>query len=135
MDEPGAQPEKPAGIQPEAALAFGKQVAQKDVRFPDEAVHHLCSLAVVQVHGNGALAAVVDIELEVVAPKGGFDLERPAQSPHRVAIDRLDLHHPGAHVGKQRSRARRGHEAVDLHHGDIVQGSAHTGSSSLLKPG
>ena len=135
MDEPGTQLEQRAGIQPEAPLTFRQQVAKEHLRSADEAVHHLDSLAVVEVYGDGALAAIVDIELEVVTLKGRFNLERPAQTPHGVALERLDLHHPGAHVGKQGGGARRRHEAVDLDHGYIVQGSAHTGSSSLLEAG
>ena len=135
VHQPGAQLEQRAGVEPESLLSFRQQVAEKDIGALDETVHHRDTLGFVQVHGDGTLAAVVHVELEIVAPEFGFDLERPAQAPHRVALERFDFHHPRAHVGKHRRGARRGHVTVDLDHGDIVQGSVHRNTASLLGVG
>ena len=103
-----------------AGLAERQQVAEEHVGPVDQRPHELGAVGAVEGHGDRALAAVVDVERVVDV---GRPLGLARHVAHDVAGERLDLDDVGAHVGEDRSRARRRHPARDLDDAHTVERS------------
>ena len=55
------------GVKAELLLPGGEQIAHKNVGLSYQLAHQFGTLRFIQGHGNRLLAAVVDIELKIVA--------------------------------------------------------------------
>src|SRR5215813_918007 len=88
-------------------------VLHEHVRRLHEAVEHLLPGAVLQVHGDGALAAVPPVEA--------------GQLPERITLQRLDLDHARSHVGEHHGTVGAGEVRGAVQHRDAVEGAAQVG--------
>ena len=106
-----------------------EQVAQEHVGAFAETVDDVATLIRRKVDGNRTLAAIVDVELEVVPLEGTIDLGGSRGVAHRVTGQRLDFDYVGTKVGQDCCRTRCSHPTVDLDHSDVVEGQrcAHRG--------
>src|SRR5215467_3623856 len=88
-------------------------VLHEHVRRLHEAVEHLLPGAVLQVHGDGALAAVPPVEA--------------GQLPEGITLQRLDLDHARSHVGEHHGTVGAGEVRGAVQHRDAVEGAAQVG--------
>ena len=70
---------------------------QQEVGLGDQALEQLLPFRMLQVAGD-ALFARVEHEPEQAAVRSGLIADEGADTPHRVALRRLDLHHVRPHL-------------------------------------
>ena len=114
--------------EPELGERAGLEVLQHDVGARGERAHDPLAFGVREVDGDRALAAVDGEEIAGVA---GFAAEvvleeRRAPSAGVVAgTGALYLDHVGAEVGQDLARPGSRHDAAEVEHADMRQGSGH----------
>ena len=103
-------------------MAAEQQIAHEYLSLPKQLVHQFDPGVGVQRHGNGLFAAIIDVELKVIALKGGIiDFRRARGIPHGVAANGFNLYDVGAEIGEHGACTRCGHPRVDFNNGHVVQ--------------
>ena len=123
MNEFGVCLEQTVGIQTKLLLSLSQQITHENVGFLRQLTDQLGSLRLIESNSNRLLAAIVDIELEVIVLQGSVKpiaFDRTAHAAHGITGDGFDFNHPSAHVSQHRPRARRGHPIVNFQYYDIV---------------
>src|SRR5207244_12022859 len=83
------------------------KILQHDISIPDQPMYDRLSLGSFQIDRDRALVAVVGRK------ESGGEARQP---PGRIAVDRLDLHHVGAEIGKYDAGARPHDGVTEIKH-------------------
>src|SRR5215471_5819959 len=113
IDEARVQPAQGGCVHAEPLVDAGPHVLHQHIRRLHEAVEHLLPRTVLQVHGDGALAAIPAVEAGQLA-KG-------------IALERLDLEHARPHVGEHHGAVGAGEVRGAVQHRDAVECAAQVG--------
>ena len=111
-DEPRMTRPQLLVLEPELGGEPGAHVGQDDVGAAEERLEDLARVAMAQIERQRVLAAVADQEVPALAATEGRDVAA------RLALERLDLDHVGAAVGKDLPRPRHRDEVTELDDGD-----------------
>jgi hypothetical protein len=115
-------------VQAQPFQAARPVVGDEHVGVGQQRPQHVLAARGAQVDGDGALAAVVQLERRV-----HLTAVRPRQSAKRIATERLDLDDLGAPVGEDGRARRRGQPEPELDDADAVQGTTEPWNLFLLR--